>query len=285
MKYLTIVKKAVLCLGALLLSLSVLASGKDGRPRWISQPPIPSNNTFEYKVISIDANSISEARGLVPQELTNYLETSKKVKIASASNAVVVSHGNETEEHTSFEMKAVVEGEPVTVVAKIIDEYYEPGRTMGNYFFLVAIGNPKASSVNFDKVQITDKYGASGLWRSAICPGWGQMYKGSQTKGVVILGAQVATLGGVVAFEGMRSSYVTKAKKQPQFAQQYYAKASNCKNIRNGFIAAAGAVYIYNLIDAIAAPGIRYVKTQKSGFALYPTITPESTGFAMVYYF
>ena len=276
---------AVLCITALLFPWSASASGKDGRPRWISQPPVASNNTFEYKVISIDAHSVSEARGLVPKELTHYLETSKTVKIASTSSEKVVSHGNDYDEQTYFEMRAVVEGEPVTVVAKIIDEYYEPGRAMGNYFFLVALGNPKASSVKFDKVQITDKYGVTGLWRSAVCPGWGQMYKGSQAKGLALLGSQVATLGGVVAFEGMRSSYVTKAKKQPKYAQQYYAKASNCKNIRNGCIAAAAAVYVYNLIDAVAASGTRYVKTSKNGLAFYPSITPESTGFAVAYQF
>ncbi len=276
---------AVLCFMTLLLPLSIKASEKDGRPRWITQPPVASNNTFEFRVISIDAHSFSEARGMVPQEITHYLETSKSVKMASSSTAKVVSHGNDVTEKSSFEMMAVVEGEPVTVVAKIIDEYYEPGRNMGNYFFLVAVGNPKASSVNFDRVQVTDKYGASGLWRSAVCPGWGQMYKGSQTKGVAILGAQVAALGGVVAFEGMRSSYVTKAQKNPRFAQQYYAKASNCKNIRNGFIAGAAAVYVYNLIDAVAASGTRYVKTSRNKLAFYPTITTESTGFAMTYNF
>lgn len=275
--------KAVLCITALLLSLSALASGKDGRPRWISQPPVASNNTFEYKVISIDAHNVSEARGMVPQELTNYLESNKKVKIASASTAVVTGHGNNVDEHTSFEMKAVVEGEPITVVAKIIDEYYEPGHAMGNYFFLVALGNPRASSVNFDKVQITDKYGAEGLWRSAICPGWGQMYKGSQVKGLVVLGAEVLAIGGVVAFEGMRSSYVTKAVKQPRYAQQYRAKASNCQNIRNGFIAGAAAIYVYNLIDAIVAPGTRYVKTKSLAFQ--PMLTPEGAGLMVAYHF
>lgn len=276
---------AVLCFMALLLPLSTRASEKDGRPRWITQPPVASNNTFEYKVITIDAHSASEARGIVPQEITNYLETSKSVKMASSSSTKVVSQGNDVTEQTSFEMRAVVEGEPVTVVAKIIDEYYEPGRVMGSYYFLVAVGNPKATSVKFDKVQITDKYGTQGLWRSAICPGWGQMYKGSQAKGVAVLCAQVATLGGIVAFEGMRSSYVAKAKAQPKFAQQYYAKASNCKNLRNGFIAGAAAVYVYNLIDAVAASGTRYVKTSKNKLAFYPSLTPESMGFAVAYNF
>ena len=272
---------ALLCCLIMLLSDPVMASGGNGRPRWISQPPVPSNSTFEYRVITIDAHSSSEARGLVTQELTHYLETSKKVKIASTSTESVVTHNNTTDEHTTFEMMAIVEGEPVSVVAKIIDEYREPG----TYYFLVALGNPKASSVRFDRVQITDKYGAEGLWRSAICPGWGQMYKGSQTKGLLILGAEVAALGGVVAFEGMRSSYVAKAKQQPSHAQSYYAKASNCKNIRNGFIAGAAAVYVYNLVDAIVSPGDRYVKSSKNRLAFYPAFTPESAGLEVAYRF
>lgn len=276
---------ALLLLSASLFPADASASGGKGRPRWITQPPVASNNTFEYRVVFVDAKSISEARNMLSLELSNYLETTKNVKIATASGIKKEGDNGQYNEQSTFEMKAVIEGEPVTVTAKIIDEYYEPGPYMGNYYFLVAVGNPKASSVNFDRTQITDKYGASGLWRSAICPGWGQMYKGSQTKGFVILGAEVAAIGGIVAFESMRSSYVSKAKHQPSYMQQYMAKANNCRNISYGFIAGAAAVYVYNLIDAIAAPGLRYVKTSKSGLAFYPTISPEATGIAVAYRF
>lgn len=282
-------KKSIVMITAMLLLLASLspfdasASGGNKRPRWISQPPVASNNTFEYKVIYVDAKSISEARGMMTTELSNYLETTKKVKVASTSSIKKEGYDNNYTEQSTFEMKAVVEGDPVTVTAKIIDEYYEPGPYLGNYYFLVAVGNPKSSSVNFDRVQITDKYGASGLWRSAICPGWGQIYKGSQAKGFAILGAEVAAIGGIVAFESMRSSYVSKARHQPSYMQQYMAKANNCRNISYGFMAGAAAIYVYNLIDAIASPGLRYVKTK--GLAFYPSITPESTGFAVAYHF
>lgn len=256
-----------------------------GKPRWLSTLPIASNNTFEYRVVTIDAGNISEARGLVPQELTHYLETSKRVQITSVSKETFNSSNGSASEETSFNLTAVVEDTPINIVAKIVDEYTENHGKSNTYYFLCAVGNPKASAVNFDKVQITDKYGAKGLWRSAIVPGWGQMYKGSTGKGIAILGSEVVAVGGIVAFESMRSSYVTKMHKQPQFAQQYAAKASNCQNVRNGFIAAAAAVYVYNLIDAIAAPGARWLKTNGKGLAFYPSVHEEYAGFTISYAF
>lgn len=272
---------------ALLLSIMVSALGNNGngRPRWISEVPVASNNTFEYKVIVIHASNSSEARALVPREITHYVETSHNVHITSVSKIASESNNGNLSEQTSFNMMAVVEGDPVNVVVKIIDEYQETEKGRDVYYFLCAVGNPKASSVRFDKVQVTDKYGAKGLWRSAIVPGWGQMYKGSTGKGIAILGAEVVALGGVVAFESMRSSYVTKMHKQPQFAQQYASKAANCKNIRNGFIAGAAAIYVYNLIDTVAASGSRWIKTKSGGLAFYPTATNESIGFALSYSF
>ena len=256
-----------------------------GRPRWLSETPVASNNSFDYIVVTVDAGSLSEARGLVPQELTYFLETTKKVQVSSVSNESLSTVNGNVSEETSFKMMAVVEGNPITVVAKIIDEYHEAKAGRGTYYFLCAVGNPQAKSVNFDKVQITNKYGAKGLWRSAICPGWGQMYKGSKGKGIAILGAEVVAVGGVVAFESMRSSYITKMKTQPQFAQKYAAKATNCKNIRNGFIAGAAAIYVYNLVDAIAAPGARWLKTSNSGFAFYPSVTDDFMGLTVAYQF
>lgn len=265
--------------------LASFGSNSGERPRWLSEVPVSSNNTFEYKVITVYAQTPSEAKGLVPQEITRYVETTQKVQITSVSKISSEIYNGDVSEETSFNMMAIVEGDPVNVVVKIIDEYQEAKDGQGIFYFLCAVGNPKASSVNFDKVQITDKYGANGLWRSAILPGWGQMYKGSMGKGIAILGAEVVAVGGIVASESMRASYVTKIHTQPQFAQQYASKASNCKNIRNGFIAGAAAVYVYNLIDALAAPGARWLKTTNGEFSFYPSATIDGMGVTMAYHF
>lgn len=279
-------KKGFALFALMVFALACVYGGNDGRkPRWLSEVPIASNTTFEYKVVTVYAQTVSEAKGLVPQELTHYVETTQKVQITSVSKMSSEVRDGDVAEETSFNMMAVVEGAPVNVVVKIIDEYHEAKDGRGEYYFLCAVGNPKASSVNFDRVQITDKYGVNGLWRSVIIPGWGQMYKGSMGKGIAILGAEVVAVGGIVAFESMRKSYVKKAKTQPQFAQQYYSKASNMGNIRTGFIVAAGAIYVYNLVDAIVAPGARWVKTTNGGFAFYPSATTDGLGLTVAYSF
>ena len=278
-------KRIIALLIYLVLTLAYVYGENDGRrPRWLSEVPAASNGTFEYKVITVYAQTASEAKGLVPREVTSYVETTQKVQITSVSKITSENHNGDVSEEISFNMMAIVEGDPVNVVVKIIDEYHEAKDGQGVYYFLCA-GNPKASSVNVDRVQITDKYGAKGLWRSAIIPGWGQMNKGSTGKGIAILGAEVVAVGGIVAFESMRSSYVAKIHTQPQYAQQYASKASNCKNIRNGFIAGAAAVYVYNLIDAIAAPGARWLKTTNGELSFYPTATADGMGLTVAYHF
>ena len=279
-------KRIIALLIYLVLTLAYVYGENDGRrPHWLSEVPAASNGTFEYKVITVYAQTASEAKGLVPREVTSYVETTQKVQITSVSKITSENHNGDVSEENSFNMMAIVEGDPVNVVVKIIDEYHEAKDGQEVYYFLCAVGNPKASSVNFDRVQITDKYGAKGLWRSAIIPGWGQMYKGSTGKGIAILGAEVVAVGGIVAFESMRSSYVAKIHTQPQYAQQYASKASNCKNIRNGFIAGAAAIYVFNLIDAIAASGARWLKTTNGELSFYPCVTTDGMGLTMAYHF
>jgi len=280
-------KNGVALLAFLVLAMTCVYGNNYGRrPRWLSEVPVASNNTFEYKVVTVYAQTPSEAKGLVPREITHYIETTQKVQITSVSKISSENQNGNVSEETSFNMMAVVEGDPVNVVVKIIDEYQEAIDGRGVFYFLCAVGNPKASSVNFDKVQITDKYGAKGLWRSAILPGWGQMYKGSQTKGIVILGAEVAAVGGIVAFQGLYTNYKGKiAGSTGTQAQTYRTRASNCKNIRNGFIAGAAAVYVYNLIDAIAAPGARWLKTTNGELSFYPSVTADGVGLSVAYHF
>ena len=125
---------------ALLLSIMVSAFGNNGngRPRWISEVPVASNNTFEYKVIVIHASNSSEARALVPREITHYVETSHNVHITSVSKIASESNNGNLSEQTSFNMMAVVEGDPVNVVVKIIDEYQETDKGRDVYYFLCA---------------------------------------------------------------------------------------------------------------------------------------------------
>jgi hypothetical protein len=57
----------------------------------------------------------------------------------------------------------------------------------------------------------------------------------------------------------------------------YTDNANTWSNVRNGFIAAAAAVYVWNVIDALTTKGARHVET----VALAPYATPDSFGLAL----
>ena len=108
----------------------------------------------------------------------------------------------------------------------------------------------------FDNGMVLTKYGMRGFVRS-LGPGGGQMDKGSTVKGLCILGGEVVLAGAVSATENLRASYRKKMREQPRFFQKYNTKADNWANVRNVCVGAMAAVYVYNLIDAIVAPGAR----------------------------
>lgn len=107
------------------------------------------------------------------------------------------------------------------------------------------------SNLSFDQVNFSYKYGMSALWRSALVPGYGQIYKGSTAKGISILGGEVALITGVLLTENTRSSYRRKAKETYDVnkIRSYTDKADNYETARNICIGGAIALYVYNVID------------------------------------
>ena len=55
----------------------------------------------------------------------------------------------------------------------------------------------------------------------------------------------------------------------------YNTKADNCENIRNICIGGAAALYVYNLIDAIAANGAKRVIIKKKNTRYLRVSTPS----------
>ena len=140
---------------------------------------------------------------------------------------------------------------------------------------------------NFDKrlkeynASITGRYPFSGR---VFVPGWAQLHKGSKGKGIFFILAEAACVGGVVATESMRASYESKydSTHDVDKKRSYANKADNCANLRNGFIAGAAAVYLWNVIDGIAARGKR--KAFMLGDAqlkVSPYVAPQTGGFAL----
>lgn len=110
-------------------------------------------------------------------------------------------------------------------------------------------------------------------------PGMAQIHKGSVAKGVIIIGAETACVGGIIATECLRSSYASKVNTTHNATHKrtYQNKASNCQNARNILIGAAVAVYAWNVIDGAVARGPR----RSPSMALGPCVVDDGMGLAM----
>ena len=114
-------------------------------------------------------------------------------------------------------------------------------------------------------------------------PGMAQLHKGSTFKGISFIALETVAVGGIVAFEGLRSSYKAKINTthDVQDRQNYIDKTNNMQNLRNGFIAGALAVYAWNVVDGIVAKGKKHMEVGRVTMRFAPFATPEAGGLAM----
>ena len=205
----------------------------------------------------------------------NTVSTSEKDKIKTVGQPL------QQTKHTHTTVKTVIDGEPMELSALRVDEYVERenggGIKLYTLYQVATCENPV-----FDNVYLTSKYGFSAR---ALVPGWAQLYKGSTAKGLAILAAEAAAIGGVIFTENERATYESKMRSQPNFARQYKTKVDNYETARNCCIGAAAAIYVYNLIDAIVAPGAKHVVVKPRNFQFTPTASKNFSGVTFSYNF
>lgn len=97
----------------------------------------------------------------------------------------------------------------------------------------------------------------------------------------------LACVGGIVAAESMRASYVNliPSTHNAQQRKTYTDNANLWGNVRNGCIAVAAAVYVWNVVDAITSKGARYAKQGSTGLALTPYASSDQFGLALSFNF
>lgn len=183
-------------------------------------------------------------------------------------------------------MECEENGKKITLISRVVDEYWQRNR-QGEYgcFVLYSIANLANSQLPEDYVNVSACYGFDALWRSAIVPGWGQFHKGANLKGGLILGGCAALIAGIIFTENQHSDYVRKIVQthSVNLKRDYATKRDHFATGRNICIGACAALYIYNLVDAIAAPGARrvVVNSKNRRYAVAPVILPKSSiGFA-----
>lgn len=277
------------CLLLLLAGTPVVAqmSSERLKPQWLHKTPRPSNPSFMYETVSATAPTLDEAREKCLAEL---------VAGSGLKNGVVAISSGQTEEHLSqvwqngklseqltldSHTSTRMQYDAVKLHVENIAEYWTRDRS-GNYFLTKLYAKSELGVAPlFDNVELTTRYGARGLWRSAIIPGWGQFHKGAYLKGGMILGGCAVLAGGIVFTENQRSDYVKKLARthNQQLINSYSTKRDHFATARNICIGAVAALYVYNLIDAVAAPGAHRIKVSKRSidYSFSPIINADGS--------
>ena len=241
------------------------------RPAWLSdKTPRPTNATFHYRTVEAQGNTLDEARRQCLVVLSEDVERTWEVSGGGTQDIREVQTNGEIDSRSVFTYHYNVAGEEVSITTTCYDEYWECVRYPDGalrYHCYMLFGVADTAQPEFDRLRFTRKYGARGLWRSLIIPGWGQFHKGSYLKGGCILGSEILCAAGIILCESQRVDYKNKVKEQPRFAKTYNTKANNWAIGRNLCIGMAGAIYIYNLIDAAISSGARRIKIKQSGKA------------------
>ncbi len=261
------------------------------KPDWLVHgPPVPVSTGIEYKIVSSQGNDLEKARDGCTARLTDMLATEQEVTVKGVVTTVSKSTKDESGRKETigneYTYTYEIEGKSYHVHFKKVDEYWEMKYGLYHCHVLYAVAREPDMPVQFDDVTFSYRYGVRGLCRSLVVPGWGQMYKGSTVKGILILGGEAALAGGIIACENLNRSYLKKIKEthNTKHIQTYADKADNYENIRNVCIGAAAALYIYNLVDAMTLPGRKQTMVN-SNVAFVPFISPSYTGIALTFKF
>jgi hypothetical protein len=239
-------------------------SDQKERPEWVDGYFREENNSY---IESVTANGPTEdeARNRAASIIIERrnLSTGQRVKV-QVHNKVITVQGNDE----------------LTVKARVLGEYREwcgPGEHRVNLLMQTA----KNPEYELEKVTVTTDYGFS---PRVFVPGMAQLHKGSTLKGVLFIAGEVALIGGVVIAENLRASYTSKINTTHSAADKktYINNADNWQNIRNGFIAGAAALYVWNVIDGIVAKGKKHVIVLGDNtLRITPYATPHAGGIAL----
>lgn len=257
-------------------------------PRWVKAPSSVRqlNPTYEFKLVDDAGPSLENLSNNRLTNLARFLQTKNNLEGVIDKKVESENSRDGFDSRISHKISFRTNTTTEEFRCMMIDNYWEQIRIPGNgiqyqYYTLYAVSVPGQYPL-FDHFSKTTAYGARGLWRSAIIPGWGQFHKGANLKGGLMLGGCALLAGGIVFTENQRADYDRKIKRTHDIGliRSYTTKKDHFATARNICIGAAAALYLYNLIDAVAAPGARRIVVKRTGrpersYAVAPALLPD----------
>ena len=202
-----------------------------------------------------------------------------------AANVIMKQRGSATGVRVDANGNILSIGEnSLTVKARVVDEYTEHCSD-GMYHVYLLVQTAKNPTYDYERLKLTKDYPFS---PRVFVPGMAQLYKGSTAKGVSFIVGHIAFIGGIIVCEELRASYASKINTthDVQKMQNYINNADNMQTARNVFIAGTAALYVWNVIDGIAAKGKKHVIVLgDNNLKVAPYVMPNSTSVMLSFNF
>ena len=284
--------KTITILLCFFATIAMNAGNRKGvRPEWLTKGVETlnakrSNTTYRFVSVRASGADLKALQNERINTLSAYLGQTYKVQGLESSKIVSARAEGQVETVETYEMEYKTDVSSEKFYARLVDEYWEFQSSSGLYEYhaLFAVSEPGQTPV-FDEFNVTSPNGAAPALMSII-PGVGQFYKGQKVKGLVLFGAEAASVIGALYCENQRSDNVKKMATYPRQVKEYSDKASDWKTRRNILWGVAGAVWVYNMIDAIAVKGKPKViikPNKQSTLSFVPIANPQYAGLTLTY--
>ncbi len=266
--------------GQVYCQFKVIDSSAEAKPSWVNETPTGKAYTY-YSSMGSSNTSLQQAQenaiGGILQRLVEEGTFNVSIESTTETSESIHTSSGKTQHQISddFIREVVLTGTSKTISGLQKEEDYwqtamADNGTIYQYWVLFRLSKP---GVDLSLLRKTG-YGFSPVWRSAILPGWGQLYKKEKKKGKLLLAGFTLSIATAVTSQSLSSNYAIDAENADTgewvdyyntISEQYFL-ASTISYIL------AGTIYGYSAYDAISSEGAKiYASSDDTG--LYLTFT------------
>ncbi|MBI9068205.1 MAG: hypothetical protein JEZ09_13005 [Salinivirgaceae bacterium] len=270
----------------LILLVSVTNAQK---PYWLEEGGLPQSSYFNYYIGYGESETLLEAKKQAVQAVLQKISDEEGLNFTitgeSERKGKETKHNGQftTDISFSFNTKVVKNGKEIILPSiQEASDYYIDDKNLNENSYSCWVLMRVPEKKEYAKMSIYEPWGAAPVWRSALYPGLGQLYKGQYSKkekkkGTFLLLTGTSMIAGIVTSQILYNhnhdqAYATESMSQRDF---YLDKRDTWGSARYGFAVSAGVIYLYSLIDASANKKVKRYAEIHERLNIQPIIGAE----------
>lgn len=241
-----------------LFAQKIIEQSSSKKPSWLIEPP--SGKYFNY--YSGVGSSSTTLSGAKEQAIANLLSEIIMEGEIVAGSEINTFHQQSSAGIISEVSREIQQTGKTTKIQGLQkeEEYWQTMRTKNGlvYQYWILMKVPKPGFEGFD-LTVEQGYGFTPVLKSLVVPGWGQFHKGEQKKGWRFLISETVFVSSFFISNYFSQNYSRKAENEQNYDNRKFyndwANRSYTIGTVSGII--AGAIYAYNVFDAVTSKGAK----------------------------